>query len=170
MQKVDKRRLEHLKIVVVGLHVVGVNVGHHRHHRQQVEERCVRLVRLNHDVITLPQPCVGARAVEAATDDKRRVEPGFRQDAGHQTGGGGLAVCASNRNALFKPHQLGQHDGPRHDGNVLFPRSNHLGVVLLHGGGRDHRVGIDQVAGLVTDIGLDAQRAEAPQRGAVRQV
>ena len=51
VQEVDEGLLELREIVPVGLHVVGVDVGDHRHHRQQVQERRVGFVGLDHDVV-----------------------------------------------------------------------------------------------------------------------
>ena len=51
VQESPQRRLLQLaEVVPIGLHVVGVDVGHHRHHRQQVQERRIRLIRLHHDI------------------------------------------------------------------------------------------------------------------------
>jgi hypothetical protein len=44
MQEIQERALELVEIVPIGFHVVGVDVGHHRHHRHQVQEGRVRFV------------------------------------------------------------------------------------------------------------------------------
>jgi hypothetical protein len=63
VQEVDEGRLQPREVVAVGLHVVGVDVGDHRQHRQQVQERGVALVGLDHDVVARAQARVGAGAV-----------------------------------------------------------------------------------------------------------
>ena len=170
VQKIDKGFFETVEVVAIGFHVVGVDIRHHRHHRQQVQERCVRLIGLHHDVLTAAQSGIGTRAIEASTNDKGRVQTGLCKHAGHQAGGGGLAMGAGNRNALLEAHQLGQHQGARHDGNVHLAGANHLGVVLLDGGGRHHRIGAGDMVGAVAYIGGDAKRCQAFGGGVVGQV
>jgi len=46
LQETDKRLLQPRKIVLVSLHVVGVDVGHHRGHRLQVKKGGVGFVGL----------------------------------------------------------------------------------------------------------------------------
>jgi hypothetical protein len=129
VQEIDKRALEPAEVVAVGLHVVGVDVGHHGHHGQQVQERCVGLVGLDHDVVAAAQLGVGACAVELAADHKGRVQARLGQHAGHQAGGSGLAVGAGNGDALLQAHQLRQHERAGHHGNFFLARGQHLGVV-----------------------------------------
>ena len=170
MQEFEEGALELAEVVPVGFHVVGVDVGHHRHHRHQVQERCIGLVGLDHDVVAAAELGVGAGAVQAPADDESGVQPALGQHAGHQAGGGRLAVRAGDRDALLQAHQLGQHHRARHDGNLALARGEHLGVVGLHRRGRDHRVGAGDVAVRVAHVGLDAQPLQTAQRRAVGQV
>ncbi len=170
MQEFQEGALELAEVVPIGFHVVGVDVGHHRHHRHQVQERCIGLVGLDHDVVAAAELGVRARAVQAPADDESGVQPALGQHAGHQAGGRRLAVRAGDRDALLQAHQLGQHHRARHDGNHALAGGEHLGVVGLHCRGRDHRVGADDVAVRVAHVGLDAQRLQAAQRRAVVQV
>ena len=170
VQKVDKGLLKAAKVVAVGFHVVGVDIGHHRHHRQQVQKRRVRLVGFDHDVVAAAQPRVGARAVQAPANHKSWVQTSLGQHAGHQAGGGGFAVGARNGNALFEAHQLGEHQGARHHWDVQFACAQHLGVAGLHGRGSDHRIGPRHMRRVVAYVGLYAQRGQAAQGGAVSQV
>ena len=73
VQKINKRLLELAKVVPVGFHVVGVNVGHHRHHRHEVQKRGIRLICLYYDVVATAQPRVGPRAVQAPANHKGGV-------------------------------------------------------------------------------------------------
>ena len=147
VQKINKGLLQAAKVMAVGLHVIGVDIGHHRHDRQQVEEGCVRFVGLHHDVVALPQARIGTRAVEPSTNYKSRVESGLGEHARHQAGGGGLAMGAGNGNALFEAHQLGEHQGAWHHWNAAHPGRQDLGVVRLNRGGGHHAIRARHMAG-----------------------
>ena len=73
MQKIHKRCFEPVEIMAVGFHVVGVNVGDHRHHGQQIEKRGVGFIGFHHDIVARAQLGIGARAVQATADHKGRV-------------------------------------------------------------------------------------------------
>ena len=38
VQEINKRLFQIAKIMAIGFHVVGINIGHHRHHGQQVQK------------------------------------------------------------------------------------------------------------------------------------
>ena len=118
MQELHKGRFQFLKVVPVGFHVVGINVGNHRHHGQQVQEGCVRFIGLHHDVVTCAQFGIGACAVQSTANHKRGVQACFSQNAGHQAGGGGFAVGPCNGHALLHAHQFSQHDRTGHHWNM----------------------------------------------------
>ena len=170
VQEVDERLLEAAEVMPVGFHVVGVDVGHDRHHRQQIQEGRIGLVGFDHDVVSATQARIGPRAVEAPTNHKGRVQAGFGQHTGHQAGSGGLAVGARNCNALLETHQLGQHQGARHDGDVHFASAHDFGVVGLHRSGGHHRIGTCDVGLSVAHIGGDTQGRQAFEGGAVGKV
>ena len=157
VQKFDERAFQTAHIVAIGFHMIRVDIGHYGHHRQQVQEGCVRLIRLHHDVITAAQLGIGTGAVQAATNHKGGVQPGLRQHAGHQAGGGGFAVGAGNRNALLQAHQFRQHQRARHHWNTPGPCGHDFGVVCLHSSGGDHRVGGGHIGFGMAHIGLNAQ-------------
>ena len=75
LQELRERLLELREVVLVGIHVVGVDVGDHRDHRLQVQERGVGLVGLDDDEVAGAEARVGAGGVEAPADDEGRVEP-----------------------------------------------------------------------------------------------
>ena len=104
VQKINKGFLQTGKVVPVGFHVVCVDIGDHRHDRQQVQERGVGFIGFDHDVVATAQPGVGPCAVQTSADHKGRVQPCGREHAGHQAGGGGFTVGAGNRNALLEAH------------------------------------------------------------------
>ncbi len=167
VQEIDEGLTQSADVMAIGVHVIGVDVGHHRQHRHQVEEGGVRLVGLDHDELALAQRRVGASRVELAADHEGRVDSGFGQHAGDQRGGGGLAVSAGDGDAAAQPHQLGQHHGARHDRHMARARGQHLGVVALYGGGGDDRVGAGDMRGLMTDMDADAQFGQPARHGAV---
>jgi hypothetical protein len=94
VDELDERLLQPGEVVAVGVHVVGVDVRDDGHHREQVEERRVRLVGLDDDVVARAEARVGAGRVEAAADDEGRVEPGLGEDAGDEARRRRLAVRA----------------------------------------------------------------------------
>ncbi len=59
-QEVDKRLLQARKVMPVGFHVVVVDVGDNSDHRIQIQERGIRFVGLDHDVIAASEPRTGA--------------------------------------------------------------------------------------------------------------
>ena len=170
VQKIDEGRFEATQVMTIRLHMVGIDVGDYRHHGQQIEKRSIGLVGFDHDVVARTELGVGTRAVETPADDKGRVKPALGQHAGHQRGGGGLAVGAGNGNAALEPHQLGQHRGARHHRNMPRPRCQHLGVVRLDGRRGDHRIDRIEVASGMAHKSADAQTGEPAQGGAVGQV
>jgi hypothetical protein len=161
VDELDEGLLQLGEVVAVGVHVVGVDVRHDRHHRQQVEERRVRLVGLDHDVVAGAEPGMGAGGVEPAADDEGRIEPGLGKDAGHERGGRGLAVGAGDRDALLQAHQLGEHHRPRHHRHAPGAGGDHLGVVALHRARGHHRLGAGDVRGVVADRTLMPRLASA---------
>ncbi|MNT20101.1 hypothetical protein D3C72_1553980 [compost metagenome] len=156
--------------MAVGVHVVGIDIGDHRHHGQQVQERCVRLVGLDHDVLAAAQSRIGTCTVELAANHKGRVPARFGQHARDQAGGGGLAMGSGNGDALAQAHQLCQHLRARHHRNVPGACGQHLGVVGLHRRRGDHSLRVGDMCRIVADKGGDACIAQVLQGGAVGQI
>ena len=157
MQKIHKRGFEPVEIMAVGFHVVGVNVGDHRHHGQQIEKGGVGLIGFHHDVVARAQLGIGACAVQASADHKGRVQAGLSQNAGDQAGSSRFPVCAGDRNAALESHQLGQHERARHHGDAFAPGRQHFRVVSAHSGRCHHGVDAGQVGCGMAHKGLDAQ-------------
>ena len=61
LREVDERLLQPREIVAVGLHVIGVDVGDHRQHRLQTQERRVGFVGLGDQELAVAQARVGVR-------------------------------------------------------------------------------------------------------------
>ena len=95
--------------MVIGLHVVGVDIGDHRHHGHEVKKRAIGLVGLGHEGIPQAKPRIGACAVKPATNYKGGVLARLSQQRGHKASGGGLSVRACNGNTLLHAHQFTQH-------------------------------------------------------------
>ena len=104
LDKIDKGLLQLVQRVVVGLHVVGVDIGDDRQHRLQMKERGIRFVGFGDDELTGTQTGVRAGALQPAADDKGRIQSALGQHAGSETGGCGFAMRASHCDALFQPH------------------------------------------------------------------
>ena len=60
MKEFDKRLVIRAHVTLVVLHVVGLYVSNDRHHRQQMQERGIALIRLNNQIITSAQLSIGA--------------------------------------------------------------------------------------------------------------
>ena len=152
--------------MAVGLHVIGVDVGHDRNHRRQEEEGRIRLVGLGDQEIALTEAGIGAGGIEAAADDEGRIDTAFGEDAGHQAGGGRLAVRAGDGDAAFESHQLGQHLRARHDRDFPFAGGDDFRIIRLDRR-RDHDgIGAGDVLGGMADGDADALAFEAAGRGA----
>ena len=140
VQKLHEGIAQPAKVVAIGHHVVGVDVGDDRQHGLQIEEGGVALVGLRHQVVMATQPGVGAGAVQEAADDKGGVQAALRQDARHQAGGGGLAVGPGDRHAMVEAHELRQHLGAPHQGGAGGAGGDDLGVGLVDGAGDDNGI------------------------------
>ena len=70
MREVDEGAFQPGNVMTIGVHMVDVDIGDDGHHRQQIQERSVGLIRFHHDVITLPQAGIGTGRIQAATDHK----------------------------------------------------------------------------------------------------
>ena len=132
LHEIEKGLAQTAKIMAVGFHMISVDVGHHREHWRQIEEGRIGLVGFDDDEFTAAKFGVRTGGLQPSANDKRRIHAGLGQHARHQTGGGGLAVSAGNRDTLLQTHQLGEHHGARHHWNLVRSRSNHFGVIFLN--------------------------------------
>ncbi|MCY1520553.1 hypothetical protein D9M68_553350 [compost metagenome] len=161
VQELDEGLLQLVEVAAVGAHVVGVDVGHHRHHRLQVQEAGVALVGLGHQVAAGAELGVGAGRVQAAADDEGRVEAAGGEHRGDQAGGGGLAVGAGDGDAVAVAHQLGEHFRARHHRQATFEGGGDFRVGLVHGAGDDQHVGAIGVFRAMADEYLRAELLQA---------
>jgi hypothetical protein len=121
----------------------------HCEHRHQVQERRIRLIGFDDDVVAAAEPRVRAGRIEASADDEGRIEPARRQDARDQAGGRRLAVRAGDRNPLLQPHQFGQHHRARDERHAGRTRGEHFWVVRGHCGRHDDGIRALDVRGRV---------------------
>ena len=126
--------------------MIGVDVGDHREHRREVQERRVRLVGFGDQELALAEARVGVGGQQPAADDERRIEAAFGEHRRDEARRRGLAVRAGDRDALLQAHQLGQHQRARHDRNAALARRGDFRIVGGHRRRHDDRVGAGDVA------------------------
>ncbi|MNJ55051.1 hypothetical protein D3C77_505230 [compost metagenome] len=167
MQEIDEGALQLVEVALVGAHVIGIDIGDHRHHRLQVQETGVALVGLGDQVAAAAQLGIGARRVQPAADDERGVQPGGGEHRRQQAGGGGLAMGAGHRDAMPVAHQLGEHLGTRHHGNASLQRMGDFRVALVDGAGDHQHIGFFDILRVVTDehIGAETFQPRSDRRG-----
>ena len=156
--------------MAIGVHVVGIDIGHHRHDRIQVQKRCIRFISLHHDVVTGTEFGIRTSTDESPANHESGVEIGGCQHTGDQTGGGGFAMRTCNGNALFQTHQLGQHHGARHHRHEFLMGRHHFRVVRLHGRGCDHRASTGNVRRIMTDLGANPHGLQASKHWTISDV
>jgi hypothetical protein len=121
---VEKRLLD-LPDPRVIVEVLGIDVGHHRHGGGELHERPVALVGLRHQKIPGPELGVGSEAVQLPPHD-----------------GCGVAVRSRDGDAVFHPHELGEHLRPGYDRDLPAMGLDHFLVIRPDGRGNDHHVDV----------------------------
>ncbi len=135
--------------VAVVVEMVGLDVGHHRDLRIELQERAVALVGLDDDPLAGVPHRVGADLVDVTPDEKARVQPGFDQDQGQHRGGRGLAVGPGHGDAATARGDGGQGLGPAEHHQAPSAALDDLGVCVGDGGGHRHHLGVDHMGGVV---------------------
>ena len=170
VHKLHKGLVQLVHAVVVGVHVVGVDIGHHGNHGREIQERGVRFVGLGHNILPAAELGVGARSGELAADNEGRVEAGGGEDGGSEAGGGGFAVRTGNGDALAEAHNLRQHHGARNHRNACLAGSQHFRIVRLDGGGGNHHVhALDVLCRMAVEY-LDAHIGQLARYRALRLI
>src|SRR5260370_34405513 len=113
-------------VLVQMLAVDGSNDGNHGHEQQ---EAAVTLVSFDHEKFALAQPSGRSSLIDAAADDKGRIEMGGRKNRPDDRSRGGLAVSAGYRNTVFQAHPLGQHFPAPDDRDLALVRYDDFGTV-----------------------------------------
>ena len=160
LREIDERALQPLEVVPVCLHVIGVDVGDHREHGGQIQERRIGFVGFGDQEIALAEARVRAGRKQPAADDERRVEPAFGEHRGDQLVVVVLPCVPAIAMPCFKPHQLGEHQRARHDRNPAFARGGDFRVVRRDGGRHDDDVGIGDIGRRVADRDRHAEPRE----------
>ena len=108
---------------------------------RQLQKRAVALVGLGHQILRLSQPGIRAHGIDAPADHDGRIKPARGQHRRDHGSRGGLAVHAGDGDAVFQPHQLGQHLGALNHGDVQLVRFGDLGIIGGDGGTGDDDFG-----------------------------
>jgi hypothetical protein len=159
VQEIDEGRLQAIEVMAIGFHVVGVDVGDDRHHRQQIQERRIGLVGLDHDVVAAAQRALAPGAVERPPITKVGSSPASASTLATRLVVVVLPWVPAMAMPCLRRISSASISARGHDRNVLLAGGQHLGVVCLHRGGRHHRIGTGHVGARVADMGLDAQAA-----------
>ena len=115
--------------VAIAVHVLAIDVGHHRQNGRELEERAVALVGFGNQVLRGAKPGVGAHGIHAPAHHDRGIEPSGGKHRGHHAGGGRLAVHAGDGNAVFQAHEFRQHLGALDDRKLEAMRLGNLGII-----------------------------------------
>ena len=170
MQEFQKSLFQRVEIIAIGAHVIGIDVGDHRDVRLQAQEGRIAFVRFGHQPLTSAKTRVTFDALDQPANEKCRVEARDRKNTCHQTGGGGLAMSAGNRDAVAKPHQFTQHLGPGHHRNAEPVCLDHLRVVGSDRTRGDHHVRGSDTGCFVADNHGSAIMDQAARSGRFHQV
>ena len=150
----------HVFHVAVAIHVFAIEIGDHGENGRKLEKGAVALIGLGNQVLRFAQTGVRTQRIHPAADHHGWIKPTGGQHGGNHGGGRGLAMHAGHRDAVFEPHELGQHLGSLDDGYLALPRLHHFRVLLVDGGAGHHHPGAHHVAGRMA---LKNRRAKAAQ-------
>ena len=122
--------------IVVDIRVViqmlAIDVGHDGEDRRELQERSIALIRFHHQKIALADARVRpAHGRDFAAHHHRGIHARMAQDRRDHRSGGGLAVTARDRDAVFQAHQFGQQFAARDHGNLQAARFLHFGIRFL---------------------------------------
>ncbi|MNS66224.1 hypothetical protein D3C72_994270 [compost metagenome] len=109
--------------------MVGFDVSDNRHHRLQMQERRIALIRFSNQITAMAQTRVNARRFYQATVNEGRIKTGFCINTGDHRRGRRFTVGTRNGNTVTKTHQLSQHLCAANHRNTRFVRGNNLRVI-----------------------------------------
>ena len=115
------------------LHVIGFDVGNHRHHGQQVEKGGVAFVRFHNQIITCTQLSIGPGVVQDTTNHKRGVQARLSHERSNETCRRCFTVSPSDSDAKAIAHELSKHFGSGNDRYTLLSGSLNFRVSLVNG-------------------------------------
>ena len=160
VQKVNKRLLQVFEVALVGLHMVGFDIGDNRHHRLQMQERSIALIRFRNQVTAGAQTRMSSCRFHQPAVNKGRVQTGFGINARHHCRGRGLAMRTGNGDAVTKTHQFGQHLCAADYRNTRFAGGDNFRVVGRNRGRNHDYAGIQYVLRAVMEVNRRPERAQ----------
>ena len=114
MGKLYEGRLQFFKVVIVGSHMILIDVCDHGGHWLQTQERSIALVGLSNQVSTKTQFCIGACAIEQTANNKGWRQISTAENFCYQASCSGLAVSTRNGDTMTVAHEFTKHFGPRY--------------------------------------------------------
>ena len=150
--------------------MVSFDVSDNRHHRLQVQERRVALIRFGNQITAVAQTRMYACGFDQTAVDERRVETSFRINTGDHRRGRGFTVGPGNGDAVTETHQFRQHFCTADHRNARFVRGNDFRVVRGDGAGDHHHARIAHIFRTMVEIDSRPKRRQLLRNRVWRQV
>ncbi|CCK01034.1 hypothetical protein BN129_540 [Cronobacter sakazakii 701] len=170
MQEVNKRLFQVLKVAMIGVHMVGFDIGHNRDHRLQMQERRVALVGFGNQITAVAEARVRPRRFHQTAVNERRVEARFGINTRYHRSGRRFAMRTGNRDTVTKTHQLRQHFGAADNRNTRLMRRHDLRVIRRDSTRHHHHARIKHVFRAMVEINGGAQRRQLLRDSVRRQI
>ena len=146
-----RKAAAHIFHVVVIIHVLAIDIGHHGDHRRQHEKRSIALIRFDDHQLALTEPRIRMIAAHDSANHKRWIEPGGSQHCGDHRSRGGLAMrTGAGDRVRLHAHKLGKHLSARNYRNRPATRFDDFRIVLTYCGGTNYDVSIAHVCRIMT--------------------
>ncbi len=148
-----------------------IDVGHDRQDGREFQKGTVALVGFHHQKITVTHTGISAaHGADFAADNNGGIQTGVVQDGGNNGSGGGLAVAASNGDAVFQAHQFGQQLAARDHRNLQPPRFHQFRIALIYRGGNHQGACSLYIGRGMSGVNLRAQAGEVLRGGRQLQI
>src|SRR5712672_2048477 len=134
-----------------------VDGGDNGDHRCEEQKSAVAFIRFDGEKFTFAKSRGGARLVDPAANDKRRIEMRSGQDGRNDGGGGRFPVRASYCDAVFQAHQLRQHFRTRDNRNLFLVRLDNFGIVGFDRRRSHHHVRAFHIRGFMAFVNGGAE-------------
>ena len=155
--EVEEGRLNRIEGLPV-VEVVWLDVRHNSGRGRQGQERPVTLIGLRNEFSSGAEVCIATTLIEFTADREGRVcSAGLQRNREHRCGGG-LPMCASNRDPAMTIHDCGQGICSAHDPDAAFTSSREFGVGRRNCRGDHHGVHIRYMVCTVPDVDIDTDR------------
>ncbi|MPN32554.1 hypothetical protein SDC9_180033 [bioreactor metagenome] len=134
--------------ILIGIHMIFLNVEQHRDVRREVQEGTLIFTGFHDHDFGFSHPVIGLQKRHRRTDEHSGILARSHGDGGEQGGGGGFAVGAGNADGVPEVlHQIAQKLGAGHSGDVQFMGPDQFRMVGLDCGGiHDQILIIDVIA------------------------